>query len=53
MTTSAKRQQNMRHDIMTCVKANGLQVSADFWFMLIFRTESELVKICQELHIKV
>lgn len=45
--------QALRHDIMLVIKANELEVHEDFWFMLIFRTESELREIAQELHIKV
>lgn len=43
----------MRHEIMLCVKANQLPVTGDFWFMLIFRTEAELVSICHELNIRI
>lgn len=53
MSNTAQRKQALRHDIMLVVKANGLEVTGDFWLMLIFRTESELKKIAQELHIKV
>jgi hypothetical protein len=51
-TAAAQRKQALRHDIMNVVKANGFEVTGDFWFMLIFRTESELKKIAQELHVK-
>lgn len=47
-----ERSERMRHEIMLCVKANGNEVTGDFWFMLAFRTEAELVAICQELNIK-
>lgn len=50
---TAKRKEALRHDIMNVIKANGLEVTGDFWFMLIFRTESELKKIARELLIKV
>lgn len=43
--------ENMRHAIMNTVKANKLPVTGDFWFMLVFRTERELRKICQEMNI--
>jgi len=43
----------MRHEIMLNVKANGLQVTGDFWLMLVFRTNSQLKKICQDMNIKV
>jgi len=49
----ANREDRMRHEIMLCVKANGHEVTGDFWFMLAFRTEAELVAICQELHIAI
>jgi hypothetical protein len=51
MSNTNQRKQALRHDIMNAVKANGLEVTGDFWFMLIFRTESELKKIAKELHI--
>ena len=49
----ANREDRMRPEIMLCVKANRHEVTGDFWFMLAFRTESELVAICQELHIAI
>lgn len=52
MSNTNQRKQALRHDIMNVIKANGLEVTGDFWFMLIFRTESELKKIARELHIK-
>ena len=52
MSNNNQRKQAIRHDIMNVIKANGLEVTGDFWFMLIFRTESELKKIARELHIK-
>lgn len=48
---AADRMQRMRHEIMQTIQANNLPVTGDFWLMLVFRTEQELVKICQELHI--
>ena len=45
--------ERMRHEIMLTVKANGLEVTGDFWLMLIFRSESELRKLCHELNIRV
>ncbi len=53
MNNTALREQALRHDIMNVVKANGLEVSGDFWFALIFRTEAELRSLARELHIKV
>jgi len=53
MNNTDLRKQALRHDIMNVVKANGLEVSGDFWFALIFRTEVELKSIARELHIKV
>lgn len=44
-------EENMRHAIMNTVKANNIAVTGDFWLMLIFRTNSELKKICHDLHI--
>lgn len=43
--------ENMRHAIMNTVKANNIPVTGDFWFMLVFRTDKELRKMCQEMHI--
>jgi hypothetical protein len=37
--------------ILINVKANGLHVSGDFYFMLLFRSEAELKKICRDMHI--
>ena len=52
MNNTNQRKQALRHDIMNVIKANNLEVTGDTWFMLIFRTESELKKIARELHIK-
>ena len=52
MSNTEQRKQVLRHEILLVMKANGLEVTGDFWFMLIFRTESELKKIARELHIK-
>ena len=52
MNKSDQRKQALRHEIMTVINANGFEVTGDFWFMLIFRTESELKKIARELFIK-
>lgn len=49
--TQSERSKNLRHDIMLAIKANNIPVSGDIWISLIFRTESELVKIAKELHI--
>lgn len=43
----------MRHAVMNTIRANGKPVTGDIWFSLVFRTESELTKICQELNINV
>ncbi len=53
VSSTDKRKQALRHDIMNVVKANGLEVSGDFWFMLIFRSEAELKGIARDLHIRV
>jgi hypothetical protein len=52
MSKTQQRKQALRHDIMNVIKANGIEVTGDFWFMLIFRTESELKNIAKDLHIK-
>jgi len=41
----------MRQEIMNVIRANGVPITGDLWFSLIFRTHSELKKICNELHI--
>jgi len=48
-----KRKQALRQDIMNTIKANRLEVTGDFWFMLIFRSESELMGIARDLNIQV
>jgi hypothetical protein len=50
--TATQRKQALRHDIMNVIKANNLEVTGDFWLMLVFRTESELKKIAQDFQIK-
>jgi len=50
--TATQRKQALRHDIMNVIKANNLEVTGDFWLMLVFRTESELKKIAQGFHVK-
>lgn len=53
MSKADQRKQTLRHEIMLAIKANGMEVTGDFWFALIFRTESELKRIARELYIKV
>ena len=53
MSKTDRRKQALRHDIMLALKANNVQVTGDFWFALVFRTEAELKKIAGDLHIKV
>jgi len=48
--TQEQRKQALRHEIMGVVKANNIEITGDFWFSLVFRTESELKKIAKELH---
>jgi predicted neuraminidase len=50
--TATQRKQALRHDIMNVIKANNLEVSGEFWLMLIFRTESELKEIARGIHVK-
>ena len=52
MTKTEQRKQALRHSIMTVMQANNVPVTGDFWFALVFRTESELKQIARELHIK-
>jgi hypothetical protein len=49
--TEQQRKERLRQEIMITVKANGLTVTGEFWFMLVFRTESELRSIASDLHI--
>jgi hypothetical protein len=49
MKTAAQRKQDLRHKIMSQVKAFGIEVTGDFWFSLIFRTESEMKQIAKKL----
>ena len=51
--TTTQRKQAIRHDIMNVIRANNLEVTGEFWFMLIFRTESELKEIARGLHVRV
>jgi hypothetical protein len=51
--TATQRKQALRHDIMNAIKANNLEVTGDFWLMLIFRSESELKEIARGLHVRV
>jgi hypothetical protein len=50
--TTTQRKQALRHDIMNAIQANNLEVTGDFWLMLIFRTEAELKEIARGFHIK-
>jgi hypothetical protein len=52
MNATDQRKQALRHEIMGVIQANAVEVTGDFWFMLIFRTESELKKIAKELHLR-
>lgn len=45
------RKARLRQEIMITVKANNLQVTGEFWFMLVFRSESELRQIASELNV--
>jgi hypothetical protein len=51
--TTTQRKQALRHDIMNVIKANNLEVTGDFWLMLVFRSESELKEIARGLHVRV
>lgn len=48
-----KNAEEMRHEIMLNVKANNIPVTGDFWLMLVFRTEVQLITICREMNIRV
>jgi|694.fasta_scaffold03312_30 hypothetical protein len=38
---------------MICMKAKNIPITGDFWLSLVFKAEAELVKLCQELQIKI
>lgn len=44
---------NMIAEILLVCKANNIKSDGDIFLALCFRSESELIKICNELHIKV
>ena len=50
-TINPKTAEQLRHEIMICVKANNLPVTGEFWLMLVFRSESELKDIAKGLNI--
>jgi hypothetical protein len=50
-TQNTKRKEILRHEIMKAAQAKNMKVTGDLWFALIFRSESELKKIAQELRI--
>jgi hypothetical protein len=50
-TQNTNRKEILRHEIMKAAQSKNMKVTGDFWFALIFRSESELKKIAQELHI--
>jgi len=43
--------EEMRREIMLNVKANNIPVTGDFWLFLVFRTDSQLRTICNEMNI--
>ena len=45
--------EQIRHEILINLKTNGVYVSGDLWFSLAFRTKEELIKIAQEMNIRV
>ena len=44
--------EQMVAEILIVMKANGVTTTGDMFFALAFRTDSELRKICRELHIR-
>jgi|688.fasta_scaffold03485_12 hypothetical protein len=50
--TATQRKQDLRHDIMNVIRANNLEVTGEFWLMLVFRSESELKEIARGLHVE-
>lgn len=53
MDKEEKAKEAIRHQILLAIKANGVEVPGDFWFMLVFRTLSELKVIAQTFNVKV
>lgn len=53
MSKTDQRKQALRQDIMNAIKANGIEVTGDMWFALVFRSEAELKAIARELHVPV
>lgn len=51
MIPQANKAERLRQEIMVTVRANGEPATGELWLSLAFRTESELVKIAQALHI--
>ena len=43
--------EQMIKEILICCKANNVPTTGDLFFGLIFRTESELKNMCNELNI--
>jgi hypothetical protein len=50
---TAIRKDKLRALIMQEMQANSVEITGDFWFTLVFRTEKELEEIARELNIKV
>lgn len=50
-SSEADRCSRLRAEIMLVVKANGVPKSDEIYLALLFRSESELRAIAQELHI--
>ena len=48
-----KRKKDLIQEILQCVSANDVPVTGELILGLVFRTESELRQIAQELHIQV
>jgi hypothetical protein len=43
----------IRQEILITIKANNIYISGDVYFALVFRTKQELIKIAQEMNIKI
>lgn len=41
----------MRHQIMIAILANGVPVTGDMWFSLVFKSKAQLKAMCNELNI--
>lgn len=48
-----RTEEELRQEIVLACRANGVHNLDAVWLSLAFRSHSELIKLCRELHIKV